>query len=279
MIKLGKDNTLKVAREVDFGVYLTDGQEEILLPNKYIPEGTKVDDEIEVFVYKDSEDRPIATTLEPYAKLDEYACLECVDTNASGAFLDWGLEKDLFVPLKEQQSKMNVGGKYVVRVCFDHKTDRLVGVGKINSFFEPDTNNLREGQEVDVLVYGKSELGFKCIVDNLYTGLIYSNDVFTPLSVGDRSRGFVKTIREDGKVDVSIRPVGMDAITEAKHSILVNLRFAKDGKLDLHDKSESEEIKLKLGMSKKLFKKAIGGLYKDGKIELMSDGIKIKKPD
>ena len=279
MIKLGKDNTLKVAREVDFGVYLTDGQEEILLPNKYIPEGTKVDDEIEVFVYKDSEDRPIATTLEPYAKLDEYACLECVDTNASGAFLDWGLEKDLFVPLKEQQSKMNVGGKYVVRVCFDHKTDRLVGVGKINSFFEPDTNNLREGQEVDVLVYGKSELGFKCIVDNLYTGLIYSNDVFTPLSVGDRSRGFVKTIREDGKVDVSIRPVGMDAITEAKHSILVNLRFAKDGKLDLHDKSESEEIKLKLGMSKKLFKKAIGGLYKDGKIEMMSDGIKIKKPD
>lgn len=275
MIEIGKNNFLKVAREVDFGLYLTDGEEDILLPIKYVPEDCKVDDEIEVFVYKDSEDRPIATTLVPFAKLDEFAFMEVVDTNSSGAFLDWGLEKDLFVPLKEQQAKMQIGGKYIVKVCFDFRTERLIGVSKINSLFEKETFSLEERQEVDLLIYAQTDLGYNAVVDNRYTGLIFNNDVFTPLNIGDTTTGYVKHIREDGKIDVTVRPFGMDAIESAKKSIMVNLRFAKDGFLELNDKSEAEHIKLKLGLSKKLFKKAVGGLYKDGKISISESGIKL----
>lgn len=275
MIELGRNNILKVAREVDFGLYLTDGTEDILLPIKYVTEGTKVEDEIEVFVYKDSEDRPIATTLEPFAKLDEFACLEVVDVNSSGAFLDWGLEKDLFVPIKEQQAKMKEGGNYVVKVCFDYRTERLIGVGKIDSLFNKDASSLEEGEEVDLLIYAQTDLGYNAVINNQFTGLIYHNDVFVPLSIGDKTSGYIKSIRVDGKIDITIRPVGLDAIEAAKRSILVNLRFAKDGVLELHDKSNADEIKLKLGLSKKLYKKAIGGLYKDGKVSLEDNCIKL----
>jgi len=275
MIELGRNNTLKVAREVDFGLYLTNGEEDILLPEKYVPEGSKVGDELEVFVYKDSEDRPIATTLDPFAKLDEFACLEVVDVNSNGAFLDWGLEKDLFVPIKEQQSKMKEGGNYVVKVCFDYRTERLIGVGKIDSLFNKDTSSLEEGEEVNLLIYAQTDLGYNAVINNQYTGLIYHNDVFVPLSIGDKTSGFIKSLRADGKIDLTIRPEGLDAIEAAKRSILVNLRFSKDGVLELHDKSDADEIKLKLGLSKKMFKKAIGGLYKDGKISLEDNCIKL----
>ena len=276
MIELGKNNVLEVAREVDFGLYLTDGTDDVLLPIKYVPEGTKVGDQLDVFIYKDSEDRIIATTLEPFARLDEVAALEVVDTHAAGAFMDWGLEKDLFVPLKEQHAKMKEGGVYVVRVCYDHRTDRLIGVSKINSFFQTDIAGLSEGHEVSLLVYGQTDLGFNVVVDNSYTGLIYHDDVFVPLNIGDQTGGFIKTLRPDGKIDVTVRPVGLDAIESAKKTIMVNLRFSKEGGIDLHDKSDAEEIKLKLGMSKKLFKKAVGGLYKEGKIEMTEAGIKVK---
>ncbi|MDH5476307.1 MAG: S1-like domain-containing RNA-binding protein [Cyclobacteriaceae bacterium] len=275
MIELGRNNILKIAREVDFGLYLSDGGEDILLPIKYVPEGCKIGDEIDVFVYKDSEDRPIATTLEPLAKLDEFACLEVVDVNSSGAFLDWGLEKDLFVPIKEQQAKMKEGGSYVVKVCFDYRTERLIGVGKIDALFNKDHSALEEGQEVDLLIYAETDLGYNAVIDDQYTGLIYHNDVFVPLSVGNKTSGFVKCLRTDGKIDITVRPVGLDAIEVAKRSILVNLRFAKDGVLELHDKSDADEIKLKLGLSKKIFKKAIGGLYKEGKLSLEENCIKL----
>ena len=273
---IGKTNRLTVAREVDFGMYLTDGKEEVLIPGKYIPEAIKINDEIDVFVYKDSEDRLIATTLEPYAQLGDFACLEVKDLSGHGAFLEWGLEKDLFVPFKEQIKRMKVGEKHVVRICLDHKTERLVGVSKIGTFVEKDTSELQQGQEVDLLISSKSEMGYNALVDNRYIGLIYENDVFGDLQIGNSVKGYIKLIREDGKIDLSIRPVGLDAIDEAKVIILQKLNNSETQTLNFHDKSDSELIKSTFGISKKVFKKALGGLYKEGIINLLDEGFKLK---
>lgn len=277
MITIGKTNRLRVARKVDFGMYLTDGNEEVLIPGKYIPERTKVEDELDVFVYKDSEDRPIATTLEPYGQLDDFVCLEVKDVSGHGAFMEWGLEKDLFVPFKEQSKKMNVGERHVVRICFDFRTQRLIGVSKLNAFIESDTSEFSQGQEVELLIYNQSEMGYSAIINNGYSGLIYENDVFEYLEIGDKRKGYIKLIREDGKIDLSIRPVGMDAIEEAKKHILNKLSENENNRLPYHDKSDAKMIKMVFGLSKKAFKKAIGGLYREGKIDLLEDGIRIKK--
>jgi len=276
MIIIGKTNRLKVARAVEFGMYLTDGNEEILIPGKYIPEGTKVEDELDVFVYKDSEDRPIATTLEPYGKLDDFVCLEVKDVSGHGAFMAWGLEKDLFVPFKEQNKRMKVGEKHVVRICFDFRTERLIGVSKIHAFIENDTSELHEEQEVHLLISSQSEMGYSAIIDNRYAGLIYNNDVFEYLEIGDTRKGYIKLIREDGKIDLGIRPVGIDAIEEAKEIILNKLKKNENNSLPYHDKSDAKMIKMVFGLSKKVFKKAIGGLYKNDRITLLNDGIKLK---
>jgi len=274
-MKIGEFHELEVIKEVDFGVYLDSERGEILLPTKYLPEKIQVGQLIKVFVYKDSEDRPIATTLQPFGKLNEYVALEVQDNAPQGAYMDWGLEKDLLVPVSEQPQPYNIGEIHVVRICLDFKTDRLIGVGKINAFLDNDYSQLEEGQEVEILIYSESELGYSAVVDQEYSGLLYKNELFQPIRIGDKLRGFVKKLREDGKIDLRLGQVGVEAIDVNGQKILKLLKN-NDGFLGLHDKSSPEEIIFKTKMSKKAFKKAIGGLYKQKLIEIKDSGIELK---
>lgn len=274
MLKIGNYNTLKVAREVDFGLYLESEKGDILIPKKYVPQNTKVGDELEVFVYTDSEDRLIATTLSPIAVVGEFAAMTVKDVAPFGAFLDWGIQKDLLVPNNEQHRKLHVGQKTVVRVCLDPRTDRVIGVGKLNAFLSKDTENLEEGQEVRLLVYDETDLGYMAIINNLYAGMLYRNEVFEPLVVGDTRTGYIRKIREDGKIDLRLSREGVAAIADGKDIILEKLKAA-GGFLPYHDKTEADTLKKAFQMSKKTFKKAIGGLYRDGVIVLLENGIKL----
>jgi uncharacterized protein len=273
MIKVGEYNTLKVARQVDFGMYLTDGQQDILIPNKYIPEGTQVEDMLNVFVYKDSEDRLIATTLEPYGKVGDFAVMEVKQVADFGAFLDWGLEKDLLVPTREQHRRLHEGQRVVVKLVLDHKTQRVIGVSKLSAFFKKDISGLEEGQQVEIIIFDDTDLGYVALVDGLYAGMLYRNEVFEPLTIGDKRTGYIKKLRDDGKIDLSLYPAGVAAIGDAKDKVWEMLVQA-GGFLPYHDNSSPEEIRDNLLMSKKAFKKAIGGLYKEGKIQISPSGIK-----
>lgn len=272
MMTIGNYHELEVLREVDFGMYLQSELGDILIPAKYIPENTSVGDKLQVFLYRDSEDRLIATTLKPAGVVNEFVSLRVSDTNEHGAFMAWGLEKDLFVPKREQHLPFRKGNRYVVRICLDYKTDRLIGVGKLNTFFEKNVTDLRPRDQVDLLVYGKSDLGFMAVINQKYKGLIYYNEVFNQLNIGDAIQGYIKTIREDGKIDLAVHPVGMEAITDNKNLIINNLSM-NNGFLPFHDKSSPEEISEAFGMSKKSFKKAVGGLLKEGKVKLSDAGI------
>lgn len=276
MLEIGKFNVLKVAKEVPFGMYLESDKGEILLPLKYIPEGTQVGDEVKVFVYKDSEDRLIATNLMPKGVVGEFSCMTVKDVNVTGAFLDWGLVKDLLVPFKEQHIPMKKGQDYVVRVCLDPKNDRIIGVSKLGAFLSKDVPDVTEGEEVDLLIYEFTDLGIMAIVNNKYKGMIYKNEVFTSLKVGQQLKGYIKKIREDYKLDVTIYKPGYESVMDSKDVVLQKLKLNK-GFLPLSDNSSPEEIKEELQMSKKTFKKAIGGLFKEGVIDLGPEGIKLKK--
>jgi uncharacterized protein len=274
MLKIGDYNTLKVEKFVDFGLYLQSEEGEILLPKKYMEEGISVGDLIDVFIYKDSEDRLIATNLKPLAKVGEFAALRVKDISPIGAFLEWGLEKDLMVPFNEQKRKMEEGRKYVVYVLLDPRTQRIIASSKISDFLNKKNIELKKNQEVDLLIYDQSELGYSAIIDNQYSGMLYRNEVFKPIQIGDRLKGFVKQVREDNKIDLTLNKVGMDSVDDAKDLILKELEKSK-GFLRLTDESDSEEIKERLHMSKKTFKKAIGGLYKEQKITIEPHGIAI----
>lgn len=273
MIEIGKNNVLKALRMTSVGMYLGNAEgEEVLLPNKYIPENFNVDDEIDVFIYKDSEDRIIATNLEPKIKLNEFACLMCKDVNNIGAFMDWGLEKDLLVPYREQAKKMEVGKRYPVYLYLDERTGRLAASSKIESFIEKQHIKLNIGEKVDLLICYNSDLGVNVIINNTYKGIIYHNDLFTYISIGDKVEGYIKNIREEGKIDVTLQKLGYSQVEDAAEKILAKIK-SSNGVLKLTDKSDSEEIMFRLQMSKKNFKKAIGGLYKQGLIRLEEDGI------
>lgn len=273
-MQIGTYHDLEVAKEVDFGVYLNSPIGELLLPTKYVPEGLKVGEVIHVFIYKDSEDRPIATTLEPYAQLDEFASLEVKDSNAHGAFLDWGLEKDLFVPKKEQHEPFQLGKRYIVRVCMDHKTERLIGTSKLKPFLKEADEHLQEGQSVELLIYRKTDKGYMAVIDQTYAGLIYENEIFEPIAVGDVKTGFIKKIREDDKIDLSLNKTGRVAVDDNRE-VVIELLKKNDGFMPYHDKSDAEDIAQVFNMSKKGFKKAIGGLYKDKLIKIESNGIRL----
>jgi predicted RNA-binding protein (virulence factor B family) len=276
MLKIGRFNTLKVVKKTPQGLYLDSDRGEILLPNKYIPQGTTIGSKVEVFIYSDSEDRLIATTLKPYAQEGEFVCLQVKEVTKIGAFMDWGLEKDLFVPIKEQHKPMAVGEKHVVRVCLDLRTDRLLGVAKLGSFLEKDTSSLQIGEEVRLLVYEFTTLGIMCIVNNRYAGMLYKNEVFKELAIGEKIKGYIKNIREeDGKIDLSLRKEGFEGIKDQSEIILKNLR-QNDGFLPYGDDSPPEEIKKQFQMSKKTFKRLIGNLYKQGKIVILEHGIRLK---
>ncbi len=272
-MQLGQYNTLTVKRITGVGFYLADEeQKEVLLPNKYIPDGLRVGDAIEVFIYTDSEDRPIATTLKPYVTLNNFALLHVKQANNIGAFLDWGLEKDLFVPFKEQTAKMREDGDYVVYLFHDEKSNRLAGSNKISRFLDNENIELKTGEEVNLMVFGKSDLGFKVIVNNRYEGLVYSNEVFQPLKNGQPLKGFVKTVREDKKLDVTLQKPGFENMEVNTQRVLTYLQGNK-GFLPLTDNSTPESIAEVLQMSKKNFKKAIGILYKKQMVQLHDDGV------
>lgn len=275
MINIGEYNTLKVNREVDFGLYLGDGEEEVLLPGKWKPEGTEIGQDIEVFVYTDSEDRPIATTMKPVATVGEFAIMEVKSTIPIGAFLDWGLEKDIFLPKAEQLQKPAVGDKVVVRVCLDHKTNRVVAVSKIGSFVEEINHPFKPGEQVEAWVYQISPLGYLVLVNQKYSGLIYRSDVFEPLQIGDRKKAYVSKLREDGKLDLGLKAFGKEGMKSDRDKVLEKLE-EKGGRLPLGDKSQPEEVSRVLGMSKKSFKRAIGILYKEQKINLSDEEISLK---
>ncbi|ELR68807.1 nucleic acid-binding OB-fold domain protein [Fulvivirga imtechensis AK7] len=274
-MEIGKYYELEVAKEVDFGVYLNSELGEILLPLKYVPEGTQVGDRLTVFLHKDSEDRLLATTLEPKGKLGDFVSLTTKDVTPHGAFMDWGLEKDLFVPNREQHTKFEVGQSYVVRICLDYKTDRLIGVSKLNAFLSNSKiEAVSEGDEVTLLIYDETDRGFLAVVNQKYGGLVYKSEIFEPIAIGDTKKGYIKKIREDNKIDLSLSPAGTEAIDINRDIILDKLK-SSDGFLALHDKSDPADILHQLNMSKKAFKKAIGGLYKDKQISIEDEGIKL----
>lgn len=276
MIELGKTNKLKAVRTSDHGMYLGtfDDPRTILLPNKYVPENLSVDDEIEVFVYKDSEDLWIATTLEPLIKLHEFACLEVIDVNKFGVFLDWGLVKDLMVPFSEQKKKMRKGEFHLVFLYLDEESERLVASCKVEHFLERDELTVEVGQEVELLIGDTSEIGVNVIINNLHKGLLFHNEIFKEVKPGDRVKGYIKNIREDDKIDVSLQKQGYGNIDPSAKQILEALD-KHEGFLPLNDKSHPDDIADRLGMSKKTFKKAIGTLYKQRKIMITEEGINV----
>jgi predicted RNA-binding protein (virulence factor B family) len=274
MLKIGDYNELEVVKETDFGIYLGSDEGEILLPRKYVPEGLKIGDKIEVFIYKDSQDRLIATTVTPKAKVGEIAYLEVKDTNRYGAFLDWGLEKDLLVPFGEQKIRMTAGNKYFVKVYLDTETNRITASSRISKHLKNVIEDLKEGQEVDLLVYKFTELGASVIINNEYMGMVYKNDIYQRIDVGDSLTGYIAKIREDNKIDVTIRGKGFNKVVDSKEIILQKLK-ENGGFLSITDKSSPETIEKILEMSKNTFKKAVGGLYKQRKIDITEDGIKL----
>ncbi len=275
MIKLGEYNTLTILRETDPGLYLGDEEENVvLLPHKYKPENFEIDDEIEVFVYLDNEERPIATTLEPFLLLNSFGYLNCSDVTDYGAFMDWGLEKQLFVPFKEQARPMKIGNWYIVYLYLDEQTNRLVGSSKTNRFVQNETITVEAFEEVNILVTHLTDKGANAIVNGEHKGLIYIEDIFEDIRSGDRMKAYVKKIREDNKIDLVLQTPGYRSIEPNANFILEELKTA-GGFLPLHDKSDPETIKNELGMSKKSFKKAIGTLYKDKQVLLKEDGIEL----
>lgn len=271
----GKFSTLHITKIVDFGVYL-DGEQlgEILLPMKWVPEGCRPNDKLEVFIYFDSEDRLIATTVKPKAQVGDFVLLRAKAVNDVGAFLDWGLDKDLLVPYREQKVKMTVGKYYLVYLFADEKTGRLAGSAKLEQFFERDTSGLRVGEEVDLTIWAKSDLGYKAIINNLYEGLLYDSEIFQELEPGAKMKGFVVKMREDGKIDLSLFKPGYGKVDELSQKV-INLLEQHQGFIGISDKSPAEEIYLMFGMSKKTFKKAIGTLYKQRIIMIEDKGIRL----
>jgi uncharacterized protein len=275
MIRIGQFNKLKMIREAPFGVYLQgDERGEILLPNKVVPKGALVGDHLDVFVYFDSEDKIIATTVRPYARLGTCAFLKVVDVNAVGAFLDWGLDKDLLVPKPEQQRPMEKDKSYLVYLKQDNK-GRIIASSKIDYFLDKTPINFKQGDEVNLLIAESTPLGKKVIINNSHWGLIHAAEIFQTLVYGKKMKGYIKTIRDDGKIDVVLRKVGQDSITALAQSILTELQRA-GGFLALHDKSSPLEIQRAFGESKKSFKSAIGQLYKQGEIRIEATGIRLQ---
>jgi predicted RNA-binding protein (virulence factor B family) len=279
MIQLGKRNDMKVLRKVDFGVYLDGGEVgEILLPNRYVPDGCLEGDVVNVFVYLDSEERLVATTQKSLVEVNHFACLEVKWVNEHGAFLDWGLMKDLFCPFKEQKQKMQVGYKYVVYAYIDALTYRIVASAKIDKFLSSEEPPYSKGDEVEIIVWQKTELGFKVIVDEKFAGMLFDKDVFQPLRKGDRLKGYIKQIRPDGKIDITLQnATGVEQVGDFVDRLKQELFASEGGFLPYHDKSEPEEIYSKFRVSKKIFKRAVGMLYKRGLIEIEENGIQLKK--
>lgn len=273
MIKVGDYNVLKVLRETDFGFYLDDGAEGILLPKRFVPEGLKVGDEIKVFIYHDSEGRLIATTQHPKGVVGDIVKLKAVTVTNQGAFLDWGLMKDIFVPKSKQISGMRQGADYLVKIYIDEQTGRVAATEKIEPFLSNEELTVKEKDTVDLVVYRRTDIGYVVIINNLHTGVLHFNEIYQNITVGDKMKGFIKTIRPENKIDVVVGKPGYNRVEDEAEKI-IRLLNENDGYLPYHDKSVAEEIYEFFGMSKKAFKMATGNLYKQQKIEFTKTGIK-----
>ena len=259
---LGDYNTLLVSRKSDIGLYLDGGPDnEILLPNKYVPEGAKEGDKLRVFLYLDQEERLIATTQEPYAKVGDFAYLECVWVNQYGAFLDWGLMKNLFCPFREQRQHMEIGKSYLVHVLIDRDSYRIMASAKVSKFLSIDRPPYQPGDEADILVWQPTDMGYKVIVDNRYYGLIFRNQVFQPIHTGDRLKAYISNVREDGKLDIALQHTGRQHTQDFAEELLAYLHD-HNGICSLGDKSDADDIRDTFHVSKKTFKRAVGDLYK-----------------
>ena len=279
MIQIGKTNTLTILRDTPVGMYLgEDESQAVLLPKKYIKPDFKVGDQVDVFIYKDSEDRIIATTLEPYAEVNQFAHLNVSEVSRVGAFLDWGLEKDLFVPFKEQKKRMEEGSSYVVFVYLDEVTQRIVASSKINKFISNEVLTVEVGQEVDLLVYDRSPMGYNCIINGDHKGLLYNNEIYSNIQVGDQLTGYIKTIRENNLIDLSLQKLGFKNVLSSTDVILDYLR-KHEGFLEMTDKSSPEEIQKRFSMSKATFKKSIGVLYRQRKVVIEDNGVRLVPVD
>ena len=273
----GKINTLKVVKTVNFGVYLDGGDGlEILLPTRYVPEDCKEGDEIEVFIYHDNESRFIATTVRPLAIVGEFQRMQVKDVSEIGAFLEWGIMKDLLVPFREQKMPMKKGNWYVVYVYLDNVTNRIVASARIDKFLDNVPPQYEYNQEVDLMVAEETEIGYKVIINNLHWGLLYHNEVFRSLTKGEKLKGYIKEVRDDGKIDVSMHKLGYEKVDGITSQIMETLNH-NGGYLPLHDKSDAGAIYALFACSKKSFKKAIGALYRQQLISLEDEGIRLSK--
>lgn len=276
-VKLGEYNHMTVVKEVDFGMYLDGGDEgEILLPSRYVPEGCKPGDELDVFVYLDNQEKPVATTLKPKAKVGDFAYLRVAWVNKYGAFLDWGLMKDLFCPFREQKMNMEIDKSYIVHVHVDEESYRIMASAKVEQFLNDGFPPYNEGDEVDLLIWKKTDLGYKVIIDNMYAGLVYKDQIFKKINIGERMNGYIGAVREDGKIDVMLQPTGR-RMTEELSETLYRYISEHDGVCRFTDKSSADDIYAEFKVSKKNFKKAVGDLYKRRLITIHDDCIKLKK--
>lgn len=273
-IKVGEYNTLRVARAFDFGMYLGEDKDVVLLPKRFVPQGVEVGDMLKVFVYHDSENRLIATTQQPIGIVGDIVNLQAVSVTNQGAFMDWGLMKDLFVPKSKQLMGMRVGGYYIVKIYLDEQTGRVAATEKIEPFLSNEHLTVKELEPVDLLVYRRTDIGYTVIINNLHTGVLHFNDIFQELGVGDRLKGYVKNIREENKIDVGIGKVGYKRVEDEAGKVL-RLLQENNGYLPYNDKSDPEDIYSFFGMSKKTFKMTTGNLYKSKKIIFTQTGIKL----
>lgn len=276
-MKIGKTNSLKIARETKIGLYLEDSNGlEVLLPNRFVPEDVKPGDNIDVFIYRDNEDRPIATTQTPLAELEQFAVMQVKSTTAVGAFLEWGIMKDLFVPFNQQIHPMQEGDIYVVYVYLDELTQRLAATTRIEQFLQPAETDIEKGDSFSAIVFDKTNIGYKVMLNKTYSGILYDNQTFQRLERGQELTVYVNNIREDGKIDALLQKPGVASIEDSTSLVREKLKES-EGFLPLTDKSSPEEISTLLQISKKQFKKAVGNLYKQREIKLTDDGIELVK--
>lgn len=275
MVEIGRINKLTIKRKLDYGAHLDGGESgDILLPKKYVPEKCQSGNEVEVFVYVDREERLRATTQKPYVTVGQFAKLRVVANSSSGAYLDWGLQKDLLVPKREQHAKMEEGKSYVVFVFLDKKTNHITASSKLDKFLDLQSPNYDEGEEVDLFICYKTDLGYKAVVNNSHWGMVYKNEVFQKLHIGQQLKGYIKIIREDLKIDISLQQSGYQKVDNISQSILKTIKDL-GGSIAVTDKSPPEDIYSLFGISKKTFKKAIGALYKKRLITIDTNGIKL----
>jgi len=277
MIEQGRNIELRIVKRATFGLFLMDDSgEEVLLPNKYCSKEMKPGDNITVFVYRDSEGKKVATTLTPKIFINEFALLKVTSVTPVGAFLDWGLDKELMVPFREQKQKMAEGRWYVVYLDLDKKSDRLYASNRIERFLQNQNVPLKEGDKVNLVVWQKTDLGYTVIINHAHKGLIFDNEIFQQINIGDRLTAYVKKIREDQKIDVSLQPIGFRKFNDTNSELIYRKLEENEGFLAFTDNSSPEDIYSLFGISKKAFKKSLGSLYKQRKIEILPDGIKLR---